>query len=99
MMKRGGGKNSSAFYTILAFINLPSWPMRLYGQKNYINNRRFCIPHNVPQKMKEIVVQFFKRKKSCLFEFLPLLFENNYQKKVWLFFTLKDTVWCNDLDC
>ena len=52
MMKRGGGKNSSAFYTTLAFINLPSWPMRLDGQKNYINNRRFCIPHNVPLKMK-----------------------------------------------
>ena len=55
MMARGGGKNSSAFYTTLAFINLPSWPMRLDGQKNYINNRRFCIPHYVPLKMKEIV--------------------------------------------
>ena len=66
MMKRGGGKNISAFYTTLAFINLPSWPMRLYGQKNYINNRRFCIPHNVLLKMKEIV-QFFKRKKFVPF--------------------------------
>ena len=66
MMKRGGGKNSSAFYTTLAFINLPSWPMRLHGQKNYINNRHFCIPHNGPLKIKEIV-QFFKRKKFVPF--------------------------------
>ena len=56
MMKRGGGKNSSAFYTILAFINLPSWPMRLDGQKNYINNRRFCIPDNVPQNERNSVI-------------------------------------------